>query len=128
MTQIADITIKNGAATPVDVKFTAYQPQSGSDSSLWYINNALTRNTWTRATLSVRKTQGSGQARRHKLGINIPFFDATGVELGRIPFSGELVIPDNAPQSVIDDAAAYVANLYNSVLIKDTIKTVSPAL
>lgn len=128
MTQIASITVKNGAATPVDVVFTPYQPQSGSDASLWYINNAQTRNMWTRLTLTVRKTQGSGQARRHRMGFNIPYFDSLGVEIGRIPFSGELTIPDNAPQSVIDDAAAYIANIYASALIKDTIKTVSPAI
>lgn len=128
MTQLANITIKNGAATPVDVTFLAYQPQSGSDSALWFLSGPLARNTWTRATLSVRPTNGSGKARRHKLGFNIPYFDASGVELGRIPFSGELVIPDNAPQDVIDNAAAYAANLYNSALIKDTIKTMSPAI
>lgn len=128
MTQLANITIKNGAATPVDVVFTAYQPQSGSDSALWFLSGPDARNTWTRATLSVRQTNGSGKARRHKLGFNIPYFDVNGVEIGRIPFSGELVIPDNAPQSAIDNAAAYVANLYNHALIKDTIKTMSPAI
>lgn len=128
MTQLANITIKNGAATPVDVMFTAYQPQSGSDSALWFLSGPDARNTWTRATLSVRQTNGSGKARRHKLGFNIPFFDVNGVEIGRIPFSGELVIPDNAPQSAIDNAAAYVANFYNHALIKDTIKTMSPAI
>lgn len=128
MTQLANIIIKNGAATPVDVTFSAYQPQSGSDSALWFLPGPQARNTWTRATLSVRPTNGSGKARRHKLGFNIPYFDVNGVELGRIPFSGELVIPDNAPQDVIDNAAAYVANLYGNALIKDTIKTMSPAI
>lgn len=128
MSQIANITIKNGAATPVDVTFVAYQPQSGSDAALWFLSGPGARSTWTRVTLSVRQTTGVGKARRHKLGFNIPFFDALGKEIGRIPFSGELVVPDNATQEHIDNAAAYVANLYNHALIKDTIKTVSPAI
>ncbi|UUW21262.1 MAG: hypothetical protein [Sanya fiers-like virus 14] len=128
MTQLANITIKNGAATPADVTFVAYQPQSGSDSALWYLSGAGSRATWTRATLSVRKTNGKGNARRHKLGFNIPIFDAQGVQIGAIPFSGELVVPDIAVQADIDNAAAYIANLYASSLIKDTLKTVSPAI
>lgn len=127
MTQIANIVVKNGATTPVDVTFVAYQPQSGSDVSLWFLSSTETRDRWPRLTLSVRKTPN--KAMKHKLGMNIPYFHpTTGVQLGSIPFSGELTLPDNCPQSVIDNVAAYIKNVYANALIQETIKTASPAI
>lgn len=126
MTQISNIVVKNGATTPVDVTFKPYQPQSGSDVALWYLATAETRDRWVRLTLSVRKT--ANKAMRHKLGFNIPYFNSEGIQVGSIPFSGEMVLPDNAPLSVINDAAAYVSNIYGNTLIQDTIKTASPAI
>lgn len=126
MTQIAPIVIKDGSTTPADVTFVPYQPQSGSDVALWFLATAESRDKWTRLTLSVRKTPN--KAMRHKLGFNIPYFDAQGVQVGSIPFTGEMVLPDNAPLSIINHAAAYVKNVYGSSLITDTIKTASPAI
>lgn len=126
MSQIADITVKNGKNA--DATFTAYQPQSGSDPALWMLKNAGPRYTWPRMTLSVRRSQGANPGTRHKLGFNIPVLSATGERVGSIPFSGELTLPDTCTQDDLDNAAAYIANCYSNVLIKGTITTGSPAI
>ena len=40
MTQLADISVKNGAATPVTVVFSAFAPQSGANGAIWYYKPA----------------------------------------------------------------------------------------
>lgn len=126
MSQIANITVKNGKNA--DATFTAYQPQSGSDPALWMLKNAGPRYTWSRMSLSVRRSQGANPGVRHKLGFNIPVLNALGERIGSIPFSGELTLPDTCTQDDLDNAAAYIANCYSSALIKETITTGSPAI
>lgn len=124
MTQIANITVKNGAN--VDQVFTAYQPQSGSDPAVWYAKTGDTRDKWTSLTTSVRRTANS--ASKLKLNITIPLFDSLGNKLGTIPASVEMTIADLSPSADIANAQAYVANILGSALVKDMILTASPAI
>lgn len=124
MTQIANITVKNG--TNVDQVFTAYQPQSGSDPAVWYAKTGDTRDKWTSLTASVRRTANS--ASKLKLNITIPLFDSLGNKLGTIPASVEMTIADLSPSADIANAQAYVANILGSTLVKDMILTASPAI
>lgn len=124
MTQIANITVKNGAN--VDQVFTAYQPQSGSDPAVWYAKTGDTRDKWTSLTASVRRTANS--ASKLKLNITIPLFDSLGNKLGTIPASVEMTITDLSPSADIANAQAYVANILGSALVKDMILTASPAI
>lgn len=124
MSQLANVTVKNG--TNVDQLFTAYQPQSGSDPAVWMAKVGATRNQWTTFTSSVRRT--NNKASKMKFNLTVPYFDAAGVEVGKIPSLIEITIPDNCPGTVIADAQAYIANLLGSALIKDMILTASPAI
>lgn len=124
MTQIANITVKNGAN--VDQVFTAYQPQSGSDPAVWYAKTGDTRDKWTSLTASVRRTANS--ASKLKLNITIPLFNAQGNKLGTIPVSVEMTIADLSPSADIANAQAYAANILGSTLVKDMILTASPAI
>lgn len=124
MSNIANITVKNGSN--VDQVFTAYQPQSGSDAAVWYAKTGATRNTWTSLTSTVRRT--TNKASKMKLNITLPYFDVVGAEVGKIPVSVELTIPDTCPALVIGDAQAYLQNLLASSLIKEMILTASPAI
>lgn len=124
MSQIANITVKNGSVA--DQVFTAYQPQSGSDAAVWYAKTGATRNTWTSLTSTVRRT--TNKASKVKFNITIPYFSLDGVEVGKIPVSVELTVPDTCPASVIGDAQAYLQNLMAAPLIKEMILTASPAI
>lgn len=124
MTQIANITVKNGSN--VDQVFTAYQPQSGSDPAVWYAKTGDTRDKWTSLTASVRRTANS--ASKLKLNVTIPLFDTLGNKLGTIPASVEMTIADISPSADIANAQAYVANILGSTLVKDMILTASPAI
>lgn len=126
MTQIANIVVKNGAATPADVTFVAYQPQSGSDPAVWYAKTGDTRNKWTSLTSTVRRTPN--KASKLRFNITIPLFDVLGVQYGSIPTSVEMTIADVAPATNISDAQAYLANIMASAVIKDMILTASPAI
>jgi len=128
MTQIANITVKNGATTPVDKTFTAYQPQAGTVPALWFEKSAGdARVKWTPLTTLVRRSNDS-KANRFSLTLSIPYFDTLGVELGKIPCNVTVVVPDTAPLASINDAAAYLGNLLSSSLIKDQIQTMSAAI
>lgn len=124
MTQIANITVKNGLNT--DQVFTAYQPQAGSDPAVWYAKIGETRDKWTR--LTALTTRSSRTATKQRINITIPYYDALGVKIGSIPASFEITVPDNTPASVIADAQAYSSNILNSTVVKDMILTGSAAI
>lgn len=124
MTQIADISVKNGTNT--DQVFTAYQPQAGSDPAVWYAKVGETRDKWTR--LTALTTRSSRTATKQRINITLPYYDALGVQLGSIPASFEMTVPDNCPESVIANAQAYCANILDSALVKDMILTGSAAI
>lgn len=124
MTQIANITVKNGSV--VDQVFTAFQPQSGSDPAVWLAKDANPREKWASLTASVRRT--TNKASRLKLNITLPLFDLTGARIGSIPSSVEVTIPDSATDAQIKDAQAYLTNILANALVKDMILTGSPAI
>lgn len=80
MTQLADIIVKNGATTPVNVTFNAQQPQSGSDAAIWYFKPAgSSRMQYWRLSATLCRS-GSGVAAKSIVTLMVPFFDALGVK------------------------------------------------
>lgn len=124
MTQIANITVKNGAV--VDQVFTAYQPQSGSDPAVWYAKTGTTRDTWTSLTSTVKRTPN--KASKLRFNVTIPLFDALQKRVGSIPIGIEMSIPDIAQPADIANAQAYAANILANATVKDMILTGSPAI
>lgn len=124
MTQIADLSVKNGSA--VAQVFTAYQPQSGSEPAVWYAKTGITRDTWTTLTASAKRTPN--KATKLRFNVTIPLYDALQNRIGSIPGNVEMTIPDIAQPSAIADAQAYLANMLDTTVIKEMILTGSAAI
>lgn len=128
MTQITDITVKNGAATPADQVFTAFQPQAGSEPAVWYAKTGDKRIGWSSFTASVRRTNGTNKASKLQANFVIPLVDSLGARVGEIPASFSITLPDTATQLDINNATAYVTNLLSSSFVKSMITTGTPAI
>lgn len=127
MTQLADITVKNGAATPVDSLFTAVTPQSGSDAALWYFKAGAPRTSYVRLTTNVRRS-GSGSATKAMLGLNYPVVDADGIVKYNLIAKVELTVPDQATQENVDDVYAFIKNLMAHSQISGNFKNLSASI
>lgn len=128
MTQLADITVKNGAATPVDTLFSAVEPQSGSTPALWYFKAADSRNSYVRLTTDVRRS-GSNASTKAKMQLNFPIVDATtGLVKYTLIAKMELIVPDMATQQNVNDAYAWTKNLIAHAQLQGNFKDLSASL
>lgn len=127
MTQLTDITVKNGAATPIDVVFAAVTPQSGSDAALWYYKAGLSRTSYVRLMTNVRRS-GSNAATKATLSLNYPVVDANGIVKYSLPFKAELTVPDQASQVDIDNIFAFAKNLFGHAQISGNFKDLSASI
>lgn len=128
MTQLTDITVKNGASTPVDTLFVAVEPQSGSTPALWYHKAGPQRNSYVRLTTDVRRS-GSNAATKSKYQINYPVIDPiTGVVRYTLIAKGELTVPDMATQTDIDNVYAFMKNLIVHAQFQGNFKDLSASL
>lgn len=128
MTQLADITVKNGAATPVDTLFSAVEPQSGSTSALWYFKAAPQRNSYVRLTTDVRRS-GSNASTKSKMQLNFPAVDAvTGVVRYSLIAKMELTVPDMATQDDVNHVYAFMKNLIAHAQLQGNFKDLSASL
>lgn len=131
MTQLADIIVKNGAATPVDVTYAAFVPQSGQNGATWYYKPAgSSRAEYHRMVLLTRRS-GSNQATKSTVNITVPVFaDQSGVRVKsyQIPIKFEVVMPDGVTDAVAKDVIVTAINLLGSNLVKDALITSSAVI
>lgn len=128
MTQLIDISINDGKATPVSRLFSAQNAQSGNEPAMWYYKQGLQRTSFVRLSQLVRRS-GSNASTKVQLQLVLPQVDAvTGVENYRLIGKFELTVPDVATDADIADALAFVANGLNNATIKSSIKDLSPML
>jgi hypothetical protein len=126
MTQLADITVKNGAPTPADTLFGAVQPQSGGDAALWYYKAGPSRNSYVRLTTDVRRT-GSNASTRARMQLNFPVVVENVVQYSLIA-KMELVVPDMATQQDVDHMYAFMKNLIAHAQLQGNFKDLSASL
>lgn len=128
MTQLADITVKNGAVSPADTLFTAVEPQSGSTSALWYYKAGLQRNSYVRLTTDVRRS-GSNASTKSKMQLNFPVVDSvTGLVKYQLIAKMELTVPDTATQTDVDHVYAFMKNLIAHAQLQGNFKDLSASL
>lgn len=128
MTQLADIIVKNGAATPVNVTFFAQQPQSGSDAAIWYYKPVgSSRMQYWRLSATSRRS-GSGLAAKSIVTLTVPFYDALGAKSFQIPIRLEVTLPDLVSDAQAKDVVMTAINLFASSLLADSIINSSPVI
>lgn len=127
MTQLADITVKNGAATPIDVVFTAVTPQSGSDAALWYYKAGTSRTSYVRLNTNVRRS-GSNAAMKSVATLNYPVVDVDGIVKYNLLAKIELTVPDQASQQDVDHVYALMKNLLAHAQLQGNFKDLSASI
>lgn len=131
MTQLADISVKNGAATPIDVLYAAQFPQAGTVGAMWYYKPpGSSRMEYTRLSVLTRRT-GTGTASKSTVAITVPVYvDQAGarVKAYQVPVKFEVVMPDGINDAVAKDVITTCINLLNSSLIKDSLINSSPVI
>lgn len=131
MPQATDLTINNGAATPVAKTFTLYSQAAGDNSlATWKLKDGPTAIVFPVITALTRPT--GNQARKLQLKFKLPsYFTDSGSGLTTVGSAFELdvsaTMPDNFPEVMKNDAVAFASNLIAHSLIKAMMRDAIPA-
>lgn len=119
----ASIALMNGAPAPVSKTFTLYYPASGDGGIAEYaLEEGSTRDQFPRLTMSARK-RANGRVSNTKLSLPLVITNATAGTVEIIPdgviVKVEVVAQARVPQSLCDDAKAFVASLLGTASVKE---------
>lgn len=131
MPQATDITVKNGATTPVDKTFSLISPAAGDGGiATWALKEGPISAVFPQLTASAAKNGNA--ARKLKVTLTCPssYNDAvTG--LTNVNSSAQMnvsfTIPDTYPEDKKADFVAFATNLLSSSLLKAMIRDAYPA-
>lgn len=132
MPQAVDLVVANGAA--VNKTFTLLSPASGFNSvAEWALKEGAISSVFPRFTASAKTTRnakGNGKGVSLKLRIPSSYVDASsGLTMmgSAFEFNGSVTVPDDFPEALKADAAAYVKNVVATALVQAMIKDGLPA-
>lgn len=125
MTQLADMSLADGLATPVVRLFTAVTPQNGINPAIWNYKAGSQRTSYIRAETLVRRS-GSNAASVCSFKLFAPQVDpVTGIEKYRIITEVKMTIPDVASQADIDQSWAFLRSALGHAQVQGAFKDVS---
>lgn len=130
MTAISNLVVKNGAASPTDVTFTAVTPSSGFGvPAFWNVVAGAARSMYRTFSVSVQRNAGGTTITKTKLVLPSYYIDpvtSLPVQLSQAEVNVDIRVPKNFPVADLDDLAAFAGNLITTALVKDVIKTGTP--
>lgn len=127
MPQAADITVNNGAGTPVAKTFTLLEPAaSGGSSAKWALKEGTNWNTFNKIEASSRRN-ATRDAQKLAMTFSFPstYVDAASTLTlvnDQAVVNITVTIPDDFPEAKKDDLVAFTANLANHALVKAMIR------
>jgi len=131
MPQATDITINNGAATPVAKTFTLISPAAGDGSyANWRLKEGTISSVFPRIAISARANGNNARKANIKIQIPSSYTDAaTGLTKvsSAFDFNADVTVPDDFPESLKNDAQAFVVNAVAHALVKAIIRDAVPA-
>lgn len=112
MSQLADVNINDGAATPVSRLFVAMKAQTGSNPSAWYYKPVSQPIGWVALTHSLSETsQGSFKTKVKVVNPQVDTTNPARVELiSTCIASVDITFPPNASDLDRANTLAYLAN------------------
>lgn len=126
MPQAADITINNGAGTPVAKTFTLMAPAAGDGSTAkWALKEGTIMKVFPKIEVSA-KANGNN-ARKCHVSFKLPSSYTDSVTgLTAVGSAADLnvyaTIPDDFPEALKNDFQAYAVNLIAHAIIKACIR------
>jgi hypothetical protein len=131
MPQAVDITINNGAGTPVAKTFTLMAPAAGDNSfANWRLKEGAISGAFPRIAMIARPT-GNG-ARKSIIKLQVPYSyteTTTGLTKVGSAFDMEVncTVPDDFPEASKNDAVAFAKNLIAHALAQAVMRDGYPA-
>lgn len=131
MPQATDLTVKNGATTPVDKTFSLITPASGDGGiAQWALKEGPISAVFPSLTASAAKN--SNAARKLKVTLRCPSsYQDSVTGLTNVNSSAEMnvsfTIPDSFPETNKADFVAFAVNLLGTSLLKAMIRDAYPA-
>lgn len=128
MPSMANITVKKADGV-TDITFTALQPSSGDGVPAVWRSETVGTAAGHKPVVSVNsRWNGPKTARRVDFSFMYPeIFTDTGTGLtsvnNRVPITLSALIPTGVPDTIIAEAVAQAANLIDSSLVVDCMKS-----
>ncbi len=125
MPQASDITINNGAGTPVAKTFTLIAPAAGDGSyANWRLKEGTISTVFPRIAIQAR---AGNAVRKANIKLQIPssYTDTvTGLTKVGSAFDCDInvTVPDDFPEALKSDAVAFVSNLLANTMVKAVIR------
>lgn len=132
MPQAANITVNNGATTPVSKLFTLMTPAAGDRGlAIWALKEGASPAVFPKFTAMAYAT--GNRSRKSQLKLHLPYSytdSTTGLAKAgpAFEFNGDFTVPDEFPEALRADAVAYTANLIANAIIKEMIRDGYPAV
>lgn len=127
MSQIANITLADGQATPVNHTFTVINPQNGTATAEWRDLSRSARSQQVTVQSILRRANGNSARNKVEVSIYAPILrtDAGGVLQATDMASAKVTItlPDIMLDTERKDLRAYVANFLNTAAFKEQVES-----
>lgn len=130
MPQATDIILKNHAGT--DKTFALYTPAAGDGSwAQWRLKEGAIASAFPSIAALARATPNVARKVQVKLQIPSSYVDATtGLTIigPKFDFEGRVTVPDGFPETMKDNAVAYVKNLVAHAIVQAMMRDGLPAV
>lgn len=137
MPQAVNLTLKNGAATPVNKTFTLLAPAAGyAGIAEWALKEGVSPNVFPRITAMARQgnTPNGVKATNKVIQIKVRtpvYYTDPATSMPQIVDYGEVMVsvklPDSMPTAARADLAAYTSSLLGDSMVKAMFEDGAPA-
>jgi len=121
-----DITVPNGAASPVNKTFTVARSAAGDESAVLFLREGVNLDAFPKLEFSTRAASNGGKrGRRGATTLVVPYGTTVGdvfTKAGEISLSVVANVPNDAPDAIRADAAAFLPGILANAQLKDIIK------
>lgn len=138
MSQIVDLVLADGQATPVNKTFSVQRPAAGDQSALWYDRSPGIMLGFGRVELSVRPSNGTAKAQKVRLTIAIPTLaqmgnNAAGFTPSPVVSYSRLAdltftLPDACTLQERKDILAFVKSALSAANVVSAVTNLEPAI
>lgn len=131
MPQAIDLTINNGAGTPVAKLFVLQTPAAGDNSvASWALKEGTISKVFPTIKHSARRNNGDN-ARKSQITIAVPSSyteTATGLTAvgSAAVFNGTVTMPDDYPEALKNDFVAFIKNALAHALFQASMRDALP--
>lgn len=131
MPQATNITVKNGASTPVDKTFILVTPAAGDGGiAAWALKEGPISSVFPTITASAHRTANKSRKLTLKFRLPSSYNDAvTGLtSVGSAAEANiSISMPDTFPEALKNDFVAFAANIVGNQLVKELMHDAYPA-